>query len=228
MWRRPICRRATIPAVSPQRPGGGRRRFARGAASTTAWDARCRTPATAGIVALVVASRRVPATVSWRRRGLGPAPRRCGGARSGTAKGEARSQRTLLNANARAVRQPWRARDDLRRPQSDGDAGRLLWHDGAWREATSTGELPLLPGGTAPSHPSNCVTWRRNERRDGDGGGSQRGKGEGEGFPLHESEGEAHPRCDGDRAGGGVDDNGAETGGHRPILLLRTEASATN
>ena len=112
--------------------------------------------------------------------------------------------------------------------QSDGDAGGVLWRDGAWREATSTGELPLLPGGTAPSHPSNYVTWRQNERRDGNGGGSQQGKGKGEGFPLHESEGEAHPRRDGDRAGGGVDDNGAETGGPPPILLLRTEASATN
>ena len=57
------------------------------------------------------------------------------------------------------------------------------------------------------------MTWRRNERRDGDGGGSQRGKGEGEGLPLRKSEGEAYPRRDGDRAGGGVDDNGVETGG---------------
>ena len=42
--------------------------------------------------------------------------------------------------------------------QSDGDAGGVFWRDGAWREATSTGELPLIPCGAAPSHPSNCVT----------------------------------------------------------------------
>ena len=112
--------------------------------------------------------------------------------------------------------------------QSDSDAGGALRCHGAWRGVTQAGELPLLPGGTAPSHPSKCVIRRRNEGRDGDGGGSQRGKGEGEGLPLRKSEGEAYPQRDGDRAGGGVDDNGAETGGHSPILLLRTEASATN
>ena len=41
--------------------------------------------------------------------------------------------------------------------QSDGDVGGVFWRDGAWQEASPTGELPLLPGGTAPSHPSNCL-----------------------------------------------------------------------
>ena len=45
---------------------------------------------------------------------------------------------------------------------------------------------------------------------------------------MHKSEGEAYLRHDRDRAGGGVDDNRAETGGHPPILPLRMEASATN
>ena len=84
---------------------------------------------------------------------------------------------------------------------------------GAWREASSTGELPLLPGGTAPSHPSNCVIWRRNERPDGDVEGSQRGNNEGEGLRLRGCEGEAYPRRHGDWAGGGLDEIGAATGG---------------
>ena len=131
VWRRPICRRATIPAVLPQRPGGGRRRFARGAASTTAWDATCSTPATRGKMVLVVASRRVPATVSWRRRVLGPAPRRCGGARSSTASGRARR---------RARRDAGGARRQARR---DDDEGGSAWHAGdrgARRRATGTQE----------------------------------------------------------------------------------------
>ena len=149
--------------------------------SMTAWDATCSSPATTGMVALVVVSRGVPATVPWRRRVLGPAPRRCGGAQSSTANGEARRRRGAATGEAR--RRRGRIGMARRRPagsaQSNGDVGGVLRRDGAWREVTSTGELPLLPSGTAPSHPSNCVTWRQNERPDGDGEGSQRGNGDG-------------------------------------------------
>ena len=65
-------------------------------------------------------------------------------------------------------------------------------------------------------------------RRDSDGEGSQRGNGEGEGFTLRKSEGGAHPRRSGDRAGGGIDNNGVARGRHLPILPLGMEASATN
>jgi len=99
--------------------------------STTAWDATCSTPATRGMMVLVVASRRVPATVSWRRRVLGPAPRRCGGARSSTASGRARR---------RARRDAGGARRQARR---DDDEGGSAWHAGdrgARRRATGTQE----------------------------------------------------------------------------------------
>ena len=108
--------------------------------------------------------------------------------------------------------------------QSDGDAGGMLRRLGAWRGASSTGKLPLFPGRTALSHPSNCMTWRRNERPDGDNGGN----GDRKGSLWHKGEGGVHPRRNGDRAGGGLDDNGAATGGNPPILPLGTEASATN
>ena len=76
--------------------------------------------------------------------------------------------------------------------------------------------------------PLQRVTWRRNERPDGDVEGYWRGNGEGEGLRLRKCEGEAYPRRHGDQAWGGLDKIGAAMGVNLPVLPLKTEALATD
>ena len=76
--------------------------------------------------------------------------------------------------------------------------------------------------------PLQRVTWRRNERPDGDVEGYWRGNGEGEGLRLRKCEGEAYPRRHGDQARGGLDKIGAAMGVNLPVLPLKTEALATD
>ena len=100
-----------------------------------------------------------------------------------------------------------------RRGVAGGDFGRSV-ASSSWRYCSLT--------------PLQRVTWRRNERPDGDEEGYWQGNDEGEGLRLRKCEGEAYPRRHGDQAGGGLDKIGAATGVNLPVLPLRTEALANN
>ena len=206
-------------------PGGGGRQIALGAGRRQRWT---------------------PGKAPWRRRAWrrsslrpGDSPRRFPGARGCSGR-----HRSDAGAPGRALR---RARCDVggarRWARRDDDEGGSAWNDGdrglgaerrghrrhaVTRRGVAEGDFDRSVASSSLRYcsltPLQRVTWRRNERPDGDGGVSQRATATGKAHCYAKARGRLIRGAAGTaRAAGST-----TSGGEPPILPLGMEASATN